>query len=88
MNPGVALQAMAALLGMKVLGTRGGYWRTINTLEWKCELFEQEVVEIMSERAMCLSTIKDLEAALGAMSSSEAEDLDRSDEEDGIESDK
>jgi hypothetical protein len=51
-------------------------------------LFEQEVVEIMSERAMCLLMIEDLEAALGAMSSSEVEDLDCSNEEDEIESDK
>jgi hypothetical protein len=86
LNPGVALQAAAALLETKVPRTRGGCRRAIDTLKWRCESFKQEVVEIMSERAMCLSTIEDLEAALRAMSSSEAEDLD-GDEEDEIESD-
>jgi hypothetical protein len=87
LNPGIALQAAAALLETKVPRTRGGCRRSIDTLKWRCESFEQEVVEIMSERAMCLSTIEDLEAVLAAMSSSEAEDLDRGDEEDEIESD-
>jgi hypothetical protein len=41
----------------------------------------------MSEQAMCLLMIEDLEAALGVMMSSEVEDLDCSDEEDEIESD-
>jgi hypothetical protein len=88
MNPGVALQAAAALLEMKVLRTRGGYRHVINTLKWRCESFEQEVIEIMSDQAMCLLTIEDLEVALGVMSSLEAEDLDRSDKEDEIESNK
>jgi hypothetical protein len=87
LNPSVALQAAVALLETKVLRTRGGYWHAIDTLKWRCESFEQEVVKIMSKRAMCLSMIEDLEVALGAMSSSEAEDLDRSDKEDEIKSD-
>jgi hypothetical protein len=86
LNPGVALQAATALLETKVPRTRGGCRCAIDTLKWRCESFEQEVIEIMSERAMCMSTIEDLEATLEAMSSSEAENLDCGDEEDEIES--
>lgn len=75
------------LVEASVPRTLGGYRRALDSLKWRCEGFEMEVVEIMSERQLCLAAIRDLETTLAGMASEPEIDFDREAEEEDEEGD-
>jgi hypothetical protein len=55
--------------------SREGLRRTIDTLRWRVESTEEELIAILSERASTLSIIEQKEAELAALPSSGDEEL-------------
>jgi hypothetical protein len=75
-----ALQRARRVSSTRRPSTRGGLRRTIDTLRWRIQSFEEELDSILAERESTLGRLKAKEAELLAMSSSEDEESDGDEE--------